>query len=477
MKNDRILYLECRSGISGDMTVAALLDLGADEEKLQASLASLPLDGYKTRISRVKKSGLDACDFEVLLDEEYENHDHDMAYLHGDMHTQNHMEHAHDRHGHDGHMHDDHGHGHDHDGHMHDDHGHGHDHDGHTHDGHEHHAHHIHRGLPQIRQIIEAGSLTEGAKRLALRIFDILADAEAKAHGVPREEVHFHEVGAVDSIVDIVAAAVCLDDLSPERVIVSSLSEGTGTVRCQHGVLPIPVPAVANIAVAYRLPIQNTTVQGELVTPTGAALAAAVMQEHNTLPEHYTIERIGIGAGKRSYDTAGILRAMWIRPAAADAQAAVRQPGAGEIGSAGAEHIVKLEAGIDDVTGEQLGYCMDCLMEAGARDVSFVPIYMKKNRPAYEVHVVCDPCDVPRMEEILFRETTTIGIRRSVMERTVMERRQQCIETPFGTARVKVCSYGDIQKVYPEYESVKELCRKTHNDFCKVYQSIVEAVK
>lgn len=477
MKNDRILYLECRSGISGDMTVAALLDLGADEEKLQASLASLPLDGYKTRISRVKKSGLDACDFEVLLDEEYENHDHDMAYLHGDMHTQNHMEHAHDGHDHDGHMHDDHGHGHDHDGHMHDDHGHGHDHDGHTHDGHEHHAHHIHRGLPQIRQIIEAGSLTEGAKRLALRVFDILADAEAKAHGVPREEVHFHEVGAVDSIVDIVAAAVCLDDLSPERVIVSSLSEGTGTVRCQHGVLPIPVPAVANIAAAYRLPIQNTTVRGELVTPTGAALAAAVMQEHNTLPEHYTIERIGVGAGKRSYDTAGILRAMWIRPAAADAQAAVRQPCAGEIGSSGAEHIVKLEAGIDDVTGEQLGYCMDCLMEAGARDVSFVPIYMKKNRPAYEVHVVCDPCDVPRMEEILFRETTTIGIRRSVMERTVMERRQQCIETPFGTARVKVCSYGDIQKVYPEYESVKELCRKTHNDFCKVYQSIVEAVK
>lgn len=462
MKND-ILYLECRSGISGDMTVAALLDLGADEEKLRASLASLPLDGYKIRISRVKKSGLDACDFEVLLDEEYENHDHDMAYLHGDLQMHNH---------------DDHEHGHDHDGHTHDDHGHGHDHDGHMHDDHEHHAHHVHRGLPQIRQIIEAGSLTEGAKRLALRIFDILADAEAKAHGVSREEVHFHEVGAVDSIVDIVAAAVCLDDLSPDRVVVSSLSEGTGTVRCQHGVLPIPVPAVANIAAAYRLPIQNTAVRGELVTPTGAALAAAVMQEHNTLPEHYTIERIGIGAGKRSYDTAGILRAMWIRPAAADAQAAEeKQLCVNGTGSEGADRIVKLEAGIDDVTGEQLGYCMDCLMEAGARDVSFVPIYMKKNRPAYEVHVVCDPCDVPRMEEILFRETTTIGIRRSVMERTVMERRQQSVETPFGTAGVKVCSYGDIRKVYPEYESVKELCRKTHNDFCKVYQSVVEAVK
>lgn len=467
--NNGVLYLECRSGISGDMTVAALLDLGADEKKLKEALASLPLDGYEIQISRVKKSGLDACDFEVVLDEEHENHDHDMAYLHGDMHVHNHEDHTY---AHDGHTHDDHSH----EEHMHDDHGHGHDHDGHMHHHHDHdgHVHHMHRGLPQIRQIIEAGSLTDGAKRLALRIFDILADAEAKAHGVSREEVHFHEVGAVDSIVDIVAAAVCLDDLAPEQVVVSSLSEGTGTVRCQHGVLPIPVPAVANIVTKYRLPIQNTTVRGELVTPTGAALAAAVMQEHNTLPERYTVEGIGVGAGKRSYDTAGILRAMWICPLAAGAE---KQPCVSGAGSAGADRIVKLEAGMDDVTGEQLGYCMDCLMEAGARDVSFVPIYMKKNRPAYEVHVICDPCDVSRMEEILFRETTTIGVRRSVMERTVMERRQQRVETPFGTARVKVCSYGDIQKVYPEYESVKELCKKTHNDFRKIYQSIVETVE
>lgn len=412
MTSDRILYLECRSGISGDMTVAALLDLGADENKLRKALDSLPLDGYEIRIARVKKSGLDACDFAVLLDEEHENHDHDMNYLHGDMQTHNHSH------------------------------------------------HHTHRGLTEIRRIIEAGTLTAGAKKLALRMFDILADAEAKAHGVQREQVHFHEVGAVDSIVDIVAAAVCLDDLSPERIVVSALSEGTGTVRCQHGVLPIPVPAVTNIVTAYGLPVHHTKVQGELVTPTGAAIAAAVMQKHNELPADYTIENVGIGAGKREYETAGILRAMWILPLVNET-----------------DRIVKLEANIDDATGEQLGYCMDCLTEAGARDVSFVPLYMKKNRPAYEVHVICDPCDVSRMEEILFRETTTIGVRRSVMERTVMRREERNVETPFGSARVKVCSHGAIRKIYPEYESVRELCRKTKCDFRKVYQAILDAVE
>lgn len=412
MTSDRILYLECRSGISGDMTVAALLDLGADENKLREALDSLPLDGYEIRIARVKKSGLDACDFAVLLDEEHENHDHDMNYLHGDMQTHNHSH------------------------------------------------HHTHRGLTEIRRIIEAGTLTAGAKKLALRMFDILADAEAKAHGVQREQVHFHEVGAVDSIVDIVAAAVCLDDLSPERIVVSALSEGAGTVRCQHGVLPIPVPAVTNIVTAYGLPVHHTKVQGELVTPTGAAIAAAVMQKHNELPADYTIENVGIGAGKREYETAGILRAMWILPLVNET-----------------DRIVKLEANIDDATGEQLGYCMDCLTEAGARDVSFVPLYMKKNRPAYEVHVICDPCDVSRMEEILFRETTTIGVRRSVMERTVMGREERNVETPFGSARVKVCSHGAIRKIYPEYESVRELCRKAKCDFRKVYQAILDAVE
>lgn len=469
MTSDRILYLECCSGISGDMTVAALLDLGADENKLREVLASLPLDGYEIQISRVKKSGLDACDFAVILDGEHENHDHDMEYLHGhdhtDLHAHDHGEHLHAGEGCPEHVHT----------------------DGHTHD--HGHSHHVHRGLPEITRIIEAGKMTDGARRLALRMFDILADAEAKAHGVPREQVHFHEVGAVDSIVDIVAAAVCLDDLAPGQVALSALSEGTGTIRCQHGVLPIPVPAVTHIVAAYRLPIHHTTVQGELVTPTGAAIAATIMQEQNRLPDNYTIESVGIGAGKRTYENAGILRAMWIRPLVTDGRSGDRngamdgQPedGSGTMdgqpadGYSAADRIVKLEANIDDATGEQLGYCMDCLMEAGARDVSFLPLYMKKNRPAYEVHVICEPCDVARMEEILFRETTTIGVRRSVMERTVMRRESRSVETPYGSADVKVCSYGGIRKIYPEYESVRVICEKSGNGFREVYQAILDA--
>lgn len=282
----------------------------------------------------------------------------------------------------------------------------------------------------------------------------------------------------MDSIVDIAAAAVCLDDLAPERIVVSALSEGNGTVRCQHGILPVPVPAVTNIVAAYGLPIHHTNVQGELVTPTGAAIAAAVMQKHNELPADYTIEKVGIGAGKRDYATAGILRAMWLRPLAPGDRMEDKSPEVvkGDDGcQSETDCIVKLEANIDDATGEQLAYCMECLMEAGARDVSFVPLYMKKNRPAYEVHVLCDPHDVDRMQEILFRETTTIGIRRGVMERTVMQREQRCVETVYGTAEVKVCRYGGIRKIYPEYESIRELCKEAKIDFRKVYQAVLEA--
>ena len=459
MTDNRILYLECASGISGDMTVAALLDLGADEKKLRQALDSLQLDGARVHISRVKKSGLDACDFAVELDPEHENHDHDMAYLHGTAPENMHMHNC----------------GQDHDHHHTHDQEHHHDHDHH----HTHDHPHVHRGLKEITQIIERADLTDGARALALRMFDILADAEAKAHGVPRGEVHFHEVGAVDSIIDIVAAAVCLDDLAPARIICSPLAEGCGTVRCQHGVLPIPVPAVTNIVAAHGLVIHPTQVRGELVTPTGAAIAAAVQTCQSGRPygqetgqssdsyvdsypaaytNDYTIEGVGIGAGKRDYETAGILRAMWVRPC-------VQQPS--EQG-----RIVKLEANIDDVTGEQLGYCMECLMRAGARDVSFVPIYMKKNRPAYELHVICDPAEVEQMEDIIFCETTTIGIRRCLMERHVMRREIQTVETEYGMAQVKVCSYGAIRKVYPEYGSVVELCQKSKQDFRKVYQAV-----
>ncbi len=273
------LYLECASGISGDMTVAALLDLGADEGVLRQALASLPVEGYQVEISRVSKAGLDACDFAVLLDDAHENHDHDMEYLHGHEH-----DHTHD---------------------------HGHDHS-HPHDQNHSHAH-THRSLPDILQIIEAGELTPGAKTLAERIFTILAQAEAQAHGVPLEQVHFHEVGAVDSIVDIVAAAVCLDNLGITEAVVPVLNEGSGFVRCQHGLLPVPVPATLNIAAGQGLNLHILPVEGELVTPTGAAIAAAVKTE-DALPERFRVLKTGYGAGKRHYSIPSLLRAMLIEP-------------------------------------------------------------------------------------------------------------------------------------------------------------------
>lgn len=305
---EKTLYLECYSGISGDMVTAALLDLGAEENVLRKVLDSLPLQGYHVEINRVMKSGIDACDFDVIL-ENGDNHDHDMEYLYGHM-----QEHgvAH------GHSHDEahkHSHGE----------GEGHEHDGthgHSHDEGQQHTHshvhgndegqqHTHRGMKEIREIIEQGNMTEGARLLALKIFTVLAEAESKAHNVPVEEVHFHEVGAVDSIVDIVSAAVCLDNLNIRKVIVPELWEGRGTVRCQHGILPVPVPAVTEIIQAYKLPIKITDIMGELVTPTGAAAVAAVRTSGH-LPERFLIRRLGLGAGKREYECAGLLRAMLI---------------------------------------------------------------------------------------------------------------------------------------------------------------------
>ena len=275
------------------------------------------------------------------------------------------------------------------------------------------------------------------SKETAARIFRILAAAEAKAHGVPEDQVHFHEVGAVDSIVDIVAAAVCLDDLDITDVVITKLNEGQGTIRCQHGILPVPVPAVMNIVQAHGLPLHITGIQGELVTPTGAAIAAAV-RTGAKLPDVFTIKKTGMGAGKRNYEGPGMLRAMLI-----------------EEGGEDRDRIWKLETNIDDCTGESLGYTMERLMEAGARDVHYLPVYMKKNRPAYQLNVLCTEEDVERMEQIIFEETTTIGIRRVPMDRTILRRESLTVQTPLGEAKVKVCRYGGTERYFPEYDSVE----------------------
>lgn len=304
------LYLECNAGISGDMLVAALLDLGADKEALDKALHSIPAKGFEYKISRVYKAGVNCCDFDVILDEEHANHDHDMAFLHGNddavVHSHEHEHHHDHEHEHEHEHHHDHDHEHEHEHH----HDHDHEHE-HSHVPHEHHHHHEHRGLQEVIAIIDATDMSAAAKELALKIFDIIADAEAKAHAVEKNAVHFHEVGAIDSIVDIVAIAVCADSLGVENVIVPELCEGRGTVRCQHGVLPVPVPATANIMQRFGFNVHLLPVQGEFVTPTGAAAAAALMTT-DELPQSFKILGIGLGAGKRQYERPSILRALLI---------------------------------------------------------------------------------------------------------------------------------------------------------------------
>lgn len=445
---DKKLYLDCGSGISGDMFVAAMIDLGADPNTLQKALDSIPADGFFVEIGRVKKSGIDCCDFRVRLDDDCENHDHDMDYLYGSLapaagsgcscHEES------DREEHHCHCHEE------------------------GHDGEAHHCcrqgkdhHHTHRGLAEILPMIDACDMTETAKALARKIFRIIGEAEAKAHDLPLDKVHFHEVGALDSIVDVVAAAVTFDSLHIKEVIVPKLTEGTGTVRCRHGVMPVPVPATVNIVSAYKIPMELTGAEGEYVTPTGAAIAAAV-STGSELPGSFVIKAAGLGAGKRAYtDRSGILRAFLIR---------------GE-DDEGRDKVVKLETDIDDCSGEVLGYVMKKLFKAGAKDVHYAPIFMKKNRPAWELTVICREDKVEEMEKIIFTETTTIGIREYPLRRSILDREEKEVETVYGKASVKQVSLGKMIRSYPEYETVKKLAKKSKVPFMDVFDAVKEAAK
>lgn len=439
------LYLECNYGISGDMAVAALLDAGADRTALEKALASIPVKGFKTEIKRVEKNGVSCLDFNVILDSEHENHDHDMNYLFG-------HENAEYNHGHGEYLHE------------------------HTHhhseaEEHSHAAqhelvhHHEHRNLHDVLEIIDKTEMTENARKLAHKIFGIIAQAESKAHSKPVEEVHFHEVGAVDSIVDVIALAVCLDSLHVEKIFVPFLCEGTGTVRCQHGILPVPVPAVANIVKEYSVPLKIITERGEFVTPTGAAFVAAVATEFS-LPKNFVLKKIGMGAGKRDYGVPNIVRAMLV-------ETAEKINPENQLTSAFHDKIIKLETNIDDSTGEALGFVMDELFASGALDVHYLPCFMKKNRPAWLLVVLCKVEDAAKMEKIIFTYTTTIGIRKAKMERTCLARSKCSVEVFGESAEVKVVDVYGEKRFYPEYERVSRIAQKTKKPFGEVYNKIV----
>ncbi|MGO5239373.1 LarC family nickel insertion protein [Parolsenella sp. LCP21S3_E11] len=442
----KTLYLDCSSGISGDMTVAALLDLGASEQRLREALSTLPAHGFDVAVTRVRKSGLDACDFDVRLDAAHENHDHDMAWLYGHLDASDH-EHAHE------HDHDhEHAHIHEHEHEHSAEHDHAHEH---------HHHHHEHRSLADVCAIIDASAMSEHAKELAHAVFGKLAEAEAKAHGATPETVMFHEVGAIDSIVDICSVAICLDDLDVTEVIVPSLAEGHGTIRCAHGIMPVPVPAVVNLCQAAGIALVPAPVTGELVTPTGAAIVAA-LRTGSALPASYAIERVGYGAGKRAYEScSGVLRAVLIASAGSD-----------DAGDGDRSTVTKLESDLDDCTGEALGRVIELLMAAGAREAHAIPIVMKKGRPGHQLEVICDGELAPALERIIFENTTTIGIRSMDMRRHALPRTPDNIETPYGRVSTKLVVMPDGHvRAYPEYSSVIEACERTGASFQDVFRA------
>ena len=434
----KTLYLDCSSGISGDMTVAALLDLGASEQRLRETLSTLPAHGFDVAVTRVRKSGLDACDFDVRLDAAHENHDHDMAWLYGHLDASDH-EHDHEH-----------------------DHDHAHDHEhAHEHEHARHHHHHEHRSLADVCAIIDASAMSERAKGLAHAVFGKLAEAAAKAHGATPETVMFHEVGAVDSIVDICSVAICLDDLGVTEVIVPSLAEGHGTIRCAHGIMPVPVPAVVNLCQAAGIALVPAPVTGELVTPTGAAIVAA-LRTGSALPASYAIERVGYGAGKRVYENcSGVLRAVLIAPAGSD-----------DAGDGDRSTVTKLECDLDDCTGEALGRVIELLMAAGAREAHVIPIVMKKGRPGHQLEVICDGELAPTLERIIFENTTTIGIRSMDMRRHALPRTPDGIETPYGRVATKLVVMPDGRvRAYPEYSSIIEACERAGASFQDVFRA------
>lgn len=402
-----MLYLEGASGIAGDMTVAALLDLGGSQEKLFTALDSLLLgEEMHCHVKRSESYGIAGNSFNVHCHCDHHEHDH--------QHSKDHDHHEHHHHSHE----------------------------------------HLHRNLADVLTVIERGKLSERARAIAEKTFRIVAQAEAQAHGCAVEEVHFHEVGAVDSIADIVGAAVLIDDLNITECVVESLAEGQGTVHCQHGELPVPVPAVLNIAAASGIALRKTDVRGEMVTPTGIAIAAA-LRTGDRLPETYKVCKVGVGVGKRDFGRPNILRAMLIEDAAKD----------------NADQVWVLESNIDDSTGEQLGWAMEKLMQTGALDVSYTPCFMKKNRPGYLLRVIAYKKDIAPLEKMIFSCTSTIGIRRYPVERSCMERENITVQTSFGAVQAKKCRWQDVERIYPEYESVKTVAEKSGTDFYKVYQA------
>ncbi len=404
----KTLYLDCFAGISGDMTIGALLDLGLDFDYLKTELAKLGVSGYELSLTRVDRSGINAAKFDVEVAQT------DSLRV---AHTHEHHHHAHEHHHHH---------------HSHEpspqaasqtDSSHNHDHD--------------HRSLATIKHLIEASALSVQVKRNTTAIFQRIGEAEARIHGMDIESVHFHEVGAIDSIVDIVGACIGLEALGVEQIISSPLHVGYGTFTCAHGTYPIPGPAAAEIL--RGVPVYAKDIEGELVTPTGAAIVATLAKGFSNLPA-MRIEKVGYGAGTRTYEKfPNVLRAVI---------------GELEVADATPDTISVIEANLDDLSPQIFGHLMELALTAGALDLFYTPVQMKKNRPGVLLTLLCATTDRERMTELIFRETTTLGIRYREERRVILRREFVTVETAFGAIKIKVArnQAGEIMNAAPEFE-------------------------
>ncbi|MDQ6421543.1 nickel pincer cofactor biosynthesis protein LarC [Paenibacillus sp. LHD-117] len=438
----RTLYLDCISGIAGDMTLSALVDLGADPTYIESHLRKLPIDDFTMAFIPVNRKGITAKWLDLKFAEHAHSHNHE--HDHGHSHTHSHS-HDHDH----GHSHT-HSHSHDHDHDHAPSHGHAH---AHSHD-HGHHHDHEHRKATDIMAMIRSSSMPERVKARSIAIFEVIAAAEGKIHGMDPAEVHFHEVGAMDSILDIIGVCLALESLDIGEIIVSPVPVGHGRIRIAHGVYPIPAPATAEILTG--VPLSAFTAQGELTTPTGAGIAKALAASFGSTPGG-VIERIGYGAGTKDFDHPNVIRAVLYR----------------ESQSASDETIAVLETQVDDMTGERLGYTMDRLFAAGALDVYYTPVFMKKNRPGVLLTVLCQPKDKVRCEDILLRETSTFGVRSYSADRRILSRSWIDVNTRYGNVRVKQAFEGEkLVKSAPEYEDAAEAARQFGVALEEVYQEV-----
>jgi len=431
----RTLYLDIFSGISGDMFLGAMIDLGVEAEVLETELSKLNLDGYLINVSRKTKANIDGVKFDVhLLPKEGEAKSGSSTHSHDHSHSHSH-EHSHS-----------HSHSHDSDGHMHE------------------------RNFDDIKKLINNSSLSEWVKEKSVAVFRRVAEAEGKVHGMPPDEVHFHEVGAIDSIIDIIGACIALELLGKPLVLSAPVVEGTGWVDCAHGRFPVPTAATLEILTARGVTVNQCDEPHELVTPTGAAILAEFAERFELL-KGVIPERIGYGLGTRDMHT----RPNVLRAVLGQLDAFAEKSGPLDWHS---DTVAVIETNLDDINAEHLGYFVETALKDGALDVFYIPIQMKKNRPGVLLTILCNGVDVDRFSEKILRETSAFGVRYRNVDRRKLQREQCTVDTSFGQVQVKLGRLnGNIIQASPEYESCRELASKKGVTLKDVYAAAQNALE